>query len=88
MEPRVAFCRNRQGRRIATMTWGQGPLLVVPPGWVSHLELQWHELGMEGLCARLAESFRLVFYDRRGCGLSERARDDFTLERRWPTSRA
>lgn len=80
MEPRVAFCRNRQGRRIATMTWGRGPLLVVPPGWVSHLELQWHELGMEGFCARLAESFRLVFYDRRGCGLSDRARDDFTLE--------
>ena len=29
---------------------------------------------------QLAESFRLVFYDRRGCGLSERAREDFTLE--------
>jgi pimeloyl-ACP methyl ester carboxylesterase len=28
----------------------------------------------------LAESFQLVFYDRRGCGLSERSRDDFTLD--------
>jgi pimeloyl-ACP methyl ester carboxylesterase/predicted amidohydrolase len=80
MEPRVAFCRNRAGRRIGYLTWGDGPVLVVPPGWVSHLELQWHYLGMEAFYGQLAESFRLVFYDRRGCGLSERVRDDFTLD--------
>jgi pimeloyl-ACP methyl ester carboxylesterase len=80
MEPRVAFCRNRAGRRIGYLTWGDGPVLVVPPGWVSHLELQWHYLGMESFYGQLAESLRLVFYDRRGCGLSEAARDDFTLD--------
>lgn len=80
MEPRVAFCRNRNGQRLAYMTWGEGPLLVVPPGWISHLELQWHYLGMEDLYGRLVGSFRLLVYDRRGAGLSERARDDFTLE--------
>ena len=80
MEPRVAFCRNRAGRRIGYLTWGDGPVLVVPPGWVSHLELQWHYLGMDGFYGQLAESFRLLFYDRRGCGLSERMRDDFTLD--------
>jgi pimeloyl-ACP methyl ester carboxylesterase/predicted amidohydrolase len=80
MEPSVAFCRNREGRRIGYMTWGTGPVLVVPPGWVSHLELQWQDLGMEPFYARLAQSFRVITYDRRGCGLSERTRDDFTLE--------
>ena len=80
MEPSVAFCRNRDGRRIGYMTWGNGPVLVVPPGWASHLELQWQYLGMEPFYARLAESFRLICYDRRGSGLSERTRDDFTLE--------
>src|SRR6478735_4658086 len=80
MEPSVAFCRNRDGRRIGYMTWGNGPVLVVPPGWISHLELQWQYLGMQPFYARLAESFRLISYDRRGCGLSERARDDFTLD--------
>lgn len=79
MDASVAFCRNRDGRRIGYMTWGTGPLLVVPPGWVSHLELQWHYLGMEPFYARLAEAFRLICYDRRGSGLSERTRDDFTL---------
>lgn len=79
MEPTVGFVHNRTGHRIAYLTWGDGPVLVVPPGWVSHLELQWRSLGMEAFYARLAGSFRLAFYDRRGCGLSERARDDFTL---------
>src|SRR5690606_9968292 len=41
--------------------------------------LQWHYLGMEPFYARLAEAFRLICYDRRGSGLSERTRDDFTL---------
>jgi pimeloyl-ACP methyl ester carboxylesterase/predicted amidohydrolase len=80
MDASVAFCRNRDGRRIGYMTWGDGPVLIVPPGWTSHLELQWQYLGMEPFYARLAESFRLICYDRRGCGLSERTRDDFTLE--------
>lgn len=80
MEPSVAFCRNRDGRRIGYMTWGSGPVLVVPPGWASHLELQWQYMRMEPFYARLAESFRLICYDRRGSGLSERSRDDFTLE--------
>ncbi len=79
-QPRIAFLRRPDGQRIAYMTWGNGPVLVAPPGWVSHLELQWKLLGMEGFYARLAESFQLVFYDRRGCGLSERSRDDFTLD--------
>ncbi len=79
MEPSIRFCRNRDGERIAYMTWGQGPVLVVPPGWVSHLELQWHYIGMRDFVERLAESLTLVFYDKRGCGLSERDRTDFSL---------
>lgn len=79
MEPSVEFCHDRDGARLAYMTWGEGPVLVVPPGWVSHLELQWHYLGMRDFVERLARSFQLVFYDKRGVGLSERERVDFSL---------
>lgn len=79
-QPRIAFLRRPDGQRIACMTWGSGPVLVAPPGWVSHLELQWKLLGMEPFYARLAETFQLVFYDRRGCGLSERTREEFSLD--------
>ena len=61
------------------MRWGTGPVLVVPPGWISHLELQWHDLGMRELYERLATRYELVFYDKRGTGLSEREREDFSL---------
>lgn len=61
------------------MRWGTGPVLVVTPGWISHLELQWHDLGMHDLFARLAKRYELVFYDKRGMGLSEREREDFSL---------
>ncbi|MGZ3422401.1 MAG: alpha/beta fold hydrolase [Polyangiales bacterium] len=61
------------------MRWGRGPVLVVPPGWISHLELQWNDLGMRGLYERLAARYELVVYDKRGMGLSERERDDFSL---------
>ena len=61
------------------MRWGAGPVLVVPPGWISHLELQWHDLGMRDFYERLAERYELVFYDKRGMGLSEREREDFSL---------
>ncbi len=79
MTPTVAFCRNRRGERLAYLRWGAGPLLIVPQGWVSHLELQWHDLGMRELYERLARRYELVFYDKRGTGLSERERDDFSL---------
>ncbi len=61
------------------MRWGSGPVLVVPPGWISHLELQWHDLGMREMYESLASRYELVFYDKRGMGLSERERDDFSL---------
>ncbi len=61
------------------MRWGSGPVLVVPPGWISHLELQWHDLGMRDMYERLAARYELVFYDKCGVGLSERERDDFSL---------
>lgn len=79
MLPTVAFCRNRRGHRLAYMKWGAGPVLVVPPGWISHLELQWNDLGMRPFYERLASRYQLVFYDKRGAGLSERERDDFSL---------
>lgn len=52
---------------------------MVPPGWLSHLELQWHDLGMRELHERLAARYELVFYDKTGMGLSEREREDFSL---------
>ena len=52
---------------------GEGPLdLVFVPGFVSHVELVWEEPAIARFLRRLASFSRLVFFDKRGQGLSDR----------------
>jgi class 3 adenylate cyclase len=71
---------------IAYQVVGDGPLdLVVVPGWVSHLEVQyWDEPFIARFFERLASFSRLILFDKRGTGLSDRvARTELpTLEKR------
>ena len=71
---------------IAYQVVGSGPLdLVVVPGWVSHLEVQyWDEPFIARFFERLASFSRLILFDKRGTGLSDRvARTELpTLEQR------
>ena len=80
MEPQVRFCTTPEGVRIAYTSFGQGPLLVFANGcWLSMA----HELDDRhggGFYRALSEHHTLVYYDRRGTGLSDRKRTDFTLE--------
>jgi pimeloyl-ACP methyl ester carboxylesterase/DNA-binding CsgD family transcriptional regulator len=59
--------------RIAYQVVGQGPLdLVFVPGCISNLEVQWEEAGFSHLLHRLATFTRLILFDKRGTGLSDR----------------
>jgi pimeloyl-ACP methyl ester carboxylesterase len=57
---------------IAYATVGDGPDLVWAYGLMTHLELKWEEPSLAAMLRRLAEFSRLIFFDRRGCGLSDR----------------
>ena len=58
---------------IAFQIFGTGPLdLVVVPGWVSHLEHMWRESTYRAYMRRLARFARLILFDKRGTGLSDR----------------
>ena len=58
---------------IAYQVVGQGPLdLVYVPGWVSHVELAWEEPALARFLNRLASFSRLIIFDKRGTGLSDR----------------
>jgi hypothetical protein len=54
------------------------------PGWVSHVELAWEEPSYAAFLRRLASFSRLIIFDKRGTGLSDRVADDAlpTLETR------
>jgi class 3 adenylate cyclase len=70
---------------IAYQVVGSGPLdLVLVPGWVSHVECCWEEPGFARFLRSLASFSRLILFDKRGTGLSDRVANDAlpTLEER------
>jgi pimeloyl-ACP methyl ester carboxylesterase/DNA-binding CsgD family transcriptional regulator len=59
--------------RIAYQVVGQGPIdLVFVPGFMSNLEVQWEHPGFTHLLNRLSAFTRLILFDKRGAGLSDR----------------
>jgi len=60
--------------RIAYQVLGEAPIdLVHAPGWVSHLEYGWEEPSLAHFNRELAAFSRLLLFDKRGTGLSDRA---------------
>ena len=60
------------GHRIACQVTGEGPPLVAPAWWVSHLELDWQDETCRGFWQSLGDGFTVVRYDHLGVGLSDR----------------
>lgn len=57
---------------IAYQVFGQGPLdLVVTPGFISHLDLQWTIPSFTQFAEQLASFARVIIFDKRGTGLSD-----------------
>jgi class 3 adenylate cyclase len=74
---------------IAYQVVGEGPFdVVITPGTVSHVELYWDVAGVAALLRGLAEHARLIFFDKRGTGLSDRVAGAPTLEERSDDIRA
>jgi pimeloyl-ACP methyl ester carboxylesterase/DNA-binding CsgD family transcriptional regulator len=59
---------------------GQGPGLLVPPGWIGHLELLWQDPLVRAFYLPLARHRTVVRWDRPGCGLSDPSPDPPSLE--------
>ncbi len=67
---------------IAYRVFGNGPRdVILVPGTVSHVELYWELPANEYLLRRLASFARVIVFDKRGQGLSDRTADQ-TLEER------
>jgi class 3 adenylate cyclase/pimeloyl-ACP methyl ester carboxylesterase len=76
---------------IAYQVLGAGPFdLVYSHGWVSHLDMQWDEPHLAAFLSRLASFSRLIIFDKRGTGLSDRVAINElpTLEQRMDDLRA
>lgn len=74
---------------IAYQVVGEGSLdLVFVMGWVSHLDWFWREPRFAHFLRRFASFSRLILFDKRGTGLSDRAVGLPTLEERMDDVRA
>jgi pimeloyl-ACP methyl ester carboxylesterase len=70
--PKTEYARSGD-LHIAYQVVGDGPLdLVYVPGWVSHIDLAWEEPMLARFLTRLASFARLITFDKRGTGLSDR----------------
>jgi pimeloyl-ACP methyl ester carboxylesterase/DNA-binding winged helix-turn-helix (wHTH) protein len=68
----ITFCRTEDGINLAVARAGSGSPLVLLPNWLTNLEMDWQSPIRGPLCHLLAERFKLVRYDGRGFGLSDR----------------
>jgi class 3 adenylate cyclase/pimeloyl-ACP methyl ester carboxylesterase len=85
--PEVRYASG-SGVEIAYQVLGEGPLDVVwVAGAITHLGVLWEHAGYRRFCEQLASFSRLILFDKRGMGLSERVRVG-TLEERMEDVRA
>ena len=82
---------DSDGVQIAYEVFGSGPRdLVFVHGWVTHLELMWDQPRVARSLERLGSFCRVINFDKRGTGLSDRVPVDRlpTLEQRMDDVRA
>lgn len=90
MQPETRYAKSGDVH-IAFQVVGEGPIdLVVVPGFVSHLEELWENPDWARFLGRLASFARLILFDKRGTGLSDRVPDAAlpSLEQRMDDVRA
>jgi len=81
MEPRIQYAKTEDGVSIAYWTLGEGaPLVDMWPNLFSNIQLEWEAPVWRRWYERLAEKRKLVRYDCRGGGMSERKVTDFSLD--------
>jgi DNA-binding SARP family transcriptional activator/pimeloyl-ACP methyl ester carboxylesterase len=68
----VRYAKSTRDAHIAYQVIGDGPIdLITVPGFVSHLDIWW-DAPTAALVERLASFSRLIIFDKRGMGLSDR----------------
>jgi class 3 adenylate cyclase len=89
MEPPKTRYAKSGDVHIAYQVIGTGPLdLVFVSGFVANLDLIWEEPAQAQFFSRLASFSRLILFDKRGTGLSDRLAGIATLEDRMDDVRA
>ena len=70
--PEIKFA-EKDGFSIAYQVWGEGTeTLIYVPGMISHLDVSAESPEYVSFLSRLSENYRVIIFDKRGQGLSDR----------------
>jgi class 3 adenylate cyclase len=89
--PETRYAITADGVHIAYQVFGDGPVdILFVLGWVTHVEKMWTEARFARFYTRLASFGRVMLFDKRGVGLSDRVSEDRlpSLEVRMDDARA
>ena len=89
--PETRYAKTADGVHIAYEVVGDGTVdMVFVMGWTSHIELMWAEPSLARFLTRLSSFSRLILFDKRGMGLSDRVSPEHlpSLEVRMDDARA
>src|SRR2546423_8483421 len=90
MQPKTRYAKSG-ALNIAYQVMGEGPFdLIWVPGWISNVEEGWEVPEYAHFLRRLAAFSRLILFDKRGTGLSDRVSNERlpTLDQRMDDVRA
>ena len=68
----IRYCTTPDGVRLAYAQSGSGPALVKASNWLTHLDFEWESPIWRHWWEALSRHHRLVRYDERGNGMSQR----------------
>ncbi len=82
MKPTTRYAKSG-ANNIAYQVLGEGPVdLVYVPGWVSNIDMMWVDPKISDFLIRLTQFSRVIVFDKRGTGLSDRVNPLCSLEER------
>lgn len=91
MAPETRYAKTADGVHIAYQVVGSGSIdIVFVIGWTTNVDALWEEPSLARFLARLASVSRLIIFDKRGVGMSDRVPETAlpTLETRMDDVRA
>jgi serine/threonine protein kinase len=77
---KIQFCVTTDGVRLAYASTGSGYPLVKSANWLNHLDYEWDSPIWKHWLAELPKHNRLIRYDERGNGLSQRDVKEMSVE--------
>ena len=76
----IRYCMSSDGVRLAYATIGSGPPLVKASNWLTHLDFEWGSPIWRHWWSALSLHHRIVRYDERGNGMSQRDVGDVNFD--------